>query len=89
MECRRGCGACCVVISISSSLPGMPLGKPAGVRCANLSAANECRVHGTAAYPAVCAAFTPDPARCGTIDADAYRLLAELERLTEPDRSAP
>ena len=29
MECRIGCAACCVVISISSPLPGYPDGKPA------------------------------------------------------------
>ncbi|MDD8045446.1 MAG: YkgJ family cysteine cluster protein, partial [Verrucomicrobiota bacterium] len=32
MECRPGCGACCTVVSISSPIPGMPQGKPAGVR---------------------------------------------------------
>jgi hypothetical protein len=33
MECRSGCGACCVAPSINAPLPGMPQGKPAGVRC--------------------------------------------------------
>ncbi|NBX68342.1 MAG: YkgJ family cysteine cluster protein, partial [Proteobacteria bacterium] len=37
MECRIGCGACCIAPSISSPLPGMPHGKPAGVRCVNLN----------------------------------------------------
>ena len=36
MQCRAGCGACCIAISISSPIPGMPLGKPAGVRCVQL-----------------------------------------------------
>ncbi|MCR3872443.1 YkgJ family cysteine cluster protein, partial [Pseudomonas aeruginosa] len=28
MQCRAGCGACCIAPSISSPLPGMPAGKP-------------------------------------------------------------
>jgi Fe-S-cluster containining protein len=28
MDCRVGCGACCIAPSISSPLPGMPRGKP-------------------------------------------------------------
>ena len=30
MNCREGCGACCIAPSISSPIPGMPHGKPAG-----------------------------------------------------------
>ena len=30
---QLGCGACCIAPSISSAIPGMPDGKPAGVRC--------------------------------------------------------
>ena len=37
MECRIGCGACCIAPSISSPIPGMPDGKPAGVRCVQLT----------------------------------------------------
>ena len=32
MECRSSCGACCIAPSINSPIPGMPHGKPAGVR---------------------------------------------------------
>ena len=38
--CRAGCGACCIAPSISSPIPGMPNGKPAGVRCVQLDANN-------------------------------------------------
>ena len=31
MNCRPHCGACCIALSISSPIPGMPAGKPAGV----------------------------------------------------------
>ncbi|HFY5777145.1 TPA: YkgJ family cysteine cluster protein, partial [Salmonella enterica subsp. enterica serovar Typhimurium] len=27
MDCRSGCGACCIAPSISSPIPGMPYGK--------------------------------------------------------------
>jgi Fe-S-cluster containining protein len=37
MECREHCGACCIAPSISSPIPGMPRGKPGGVRCIHLS----------------------------------------------------
>jgi uncharacterized protein len=84
MKCRKGCGACCVAISISSPLPGMPGGKPAGVRCANLRDDNICLVHGTADYPEVCRSLVPSREMCGGTSAEAIRYLEELERATAP-----
>ena len=46
MDCRIGCGACCIAISISSPIPGMPDGKPAGVRCVQLTDDNKCQLFG-------------------------------------------
>ena len=37
MECRKGCGACCIAPSISSPLPGLPFGKMPGDRCPHLN----------------------------------------------------
>lgn len=37
MTCRPDCGACCIAPSITSPTPEMLGGKPAGVRCAQLS----------------------------------------------------
>jgi len=82
MQCRAGCGACCIAPSISSPIPGMPEGKPAGVRCVQLDEGNLCRLFGRPERPAVCAQFTADPAVCGTTDEQAILLLGELERLT-------
>jgi len=84
MACRPGCAACCVVISISSPLPGHPCGKPAGVRCVNLDPDGLCALYGSDAYPTVCRNFCPDPAFCGLVDDEAYERLAELERITRP-----
>jgi hypothetical protein len=57
MNCRAGCGACCIAPSISSPIPGMPQGKPAGVRCIQLDEANRCRIFGRPERPAVCASL--------------------------------
>ena len=81
MQCRAGCGACCIAPSISSPIPGMPDGKPAGVRCVQLTTDNRCRLFGSPSRPDVCAAFTPEPAVCGDGFAEAMRLIARLEEL--------
>ncbi|HRZ01930.1 MAG TPA: YkgJ family cysteine cluster protein, partial [Burkholderiaceae bacterium] len=46
MNCRPGCGACCIAPSITRPLPGMPDGKPAGVPCAHLDADLRCALWG-------------------------------------------
>lgn len=84
IDCRVGCGACCIAPSITSPLPGMPDGKPAGVRCVNLDAENKCRLWGTAEYPAVCRGFRPMPDVCGENREQAMALIAELESRTRP-----
>ncbi|MEM1114638.1 MAG: YkgJ family cysteine cluster protein [Pseudomonadota bacterium] len=83
MECRRGCGACCIAPSIHSPLPGMPEGKPAGLPCVNLDpVSRDCRLWGGANYPECCRAFRPASDSCGESPAEAMRLLDELERLS-------
>lgn len=82
MQCRIGCGACCVVISISSPIPGMPQGKPAGVRCVQLTDDNRCRLFGQGDRPAICARFRASLEQCGERDEDAYQRLAWLESTT-------
>lgn len=84
MECRSGCGACCVAASISSPIPGHPEGKPAGVRCAQLTADNACAIFGRPERPRVCAALRPTPSMCGVDRDDALRRLEQLERETAP-----
>jgi Fe-S-cluster containining protein len=87
MECRKGCGACCVAISISSPLPNMPYGKKAGVRCLNLSKDNTCSLHNTSDYPDVCKNLRPDLEMCGETNNEAFYYLEKLESLTSPDLS--
>lgn len=88
MECRAGCGACCIAPSISSPIPGMPDGKPAGVRCVQLSPENRCLLFGHPDRPAVCSSLRAEPDMCGGSTADALSYLAELERLTAPDSAS-
>lgn len=82
MACRVGCGACCIAPSISSPIPGMPQGKPAGVRCAQLTEDNRCAIFGQPERPAVCASLRAEPAMCGTSRAHALAWLTRLEAAT-------
>jgi Fe-S-cluster containining protein len=84
MECRIGCGACCIAPSISSPIPGMPGGKPAGVRCAQLTADNRCALFGKPQRPAVCASLRPSAEMCGRNAQDAMIWLACIEQATAP-----
>jgi Fe-S-cluster containining protein len=84
MDCRAGCGACCIAPSISSPIPGMPEGKPAGVPCVQLDEALCCRLFGRPERPAVCVALRPEPQMCGASRAEALAYLAALETATRP-----
>ncbi len=85
MDCRVGCGACCIALSISSPIPGMPDGKPAGVRCVQLTDDNRCKVFGMPERPEVCNRLRPSEEMCGTSMEEALIYLNELEILTRPD----
>ena len=88
MNCRVGCAACCVVISISSPIPGMPGGKQPGVRCVQLTNDGRCRLFGQPDRPDICNRLTPSLEMCGTTDGHAYAYLAALEEATAPKRPA-
>jgi Fe-S-cluster containining protein len=82
MECRLGCGACCIAPSISSAIPGMPEGKVAGERCIQLNAKNLCELFGLPERPKVCADFGAESWVCGDTDEQALIILTDLERNT-------
>lgn len=82
MQCRSGCGACCTAPSISSSIPGMPGGKPAGVRCVQLLEDYRCAIFSDPRRPAVCAGFRPEPEVCGDDREAAICLIGWLEAAT-------
>jgi len=89
LTCRAGCGACCIAPSITSAIPGMPSGKPAGVRCVQLDDAQRCRLFGDPQRPAVCTSLRPTAAMCGDSRDAALQWLARLERATRPSAGGP
>ncbi|WP_018412233.1 YkgJ family cysteine cluster protein [Methyloversatilis thermotolerans] len=85
IACRADCGACCIAPSISSPIPGMPEGKPAGVPCVQLDERLRCRIFGHPERPPVCASLQPGEAMCGGSREHALHHLTWLERQTAPD----
>ena len=83
-SCRENCGACCIAPSITSPIPGMPAGKPAGVPCINLDENMRCRIFNSPERPAVCGSLQPSREMCGRCRSDAMTYLSELEKLTAP-----
>jgi hypothetical protein len=84
MMCRLGCGACCIAPSISSPIPGMPNGKPAGIRCVQLTAENTCAIFGQSERPEVCQSLMPSLEMCGANDDEALTTLTLWELATAP-----
>jgi hypothetical protein len=87
LSCRPGCAACCTAPSISSAIPGMPQGKPAGVPCVQLDAQLRCKIFGRPEHPAVCAQLQASQEMCGPLDDQgefARTYLTRLEKLTRP-----
>ncbi len=82
MDCRTGCGACCIAISISSPIPGMPGGKPAGVICPHLCGNYTCLIYND--RPDVCRNFRADQDYCGVSREMALENLKRLEEATDP-----
>ena len=83
--CREQCGACCIAPSITSPLPGMPEGKPAGVPCIHLDSGMRCRLFGKPERPGVCGSLRPSAEMCGNCREEAMAYLEDLEKKTAPD----
>jgi Fe-S-cluster containining protein len=88
MNCRPGCGACCIAPSITTSLPGMPQGKPAGVPCVHLDAALRCGLWGRPERPAFCSGLQASADMCGASRGHALTWLTALEVATSPAPAA-
>ena len=87
MECRPECAACCIAPSISTPIPGMPNGKPAGVRCIQLTADLRCGIFGDPSRPACCSSLEPSKEMCRSTAEEALHGLTALEIATCPDHS--
>ncbi|MFC5570390.1 YkgJ family cysteine cluster protein [Lysobacter yangpyeongensis] len=84
MDCRERCGACCIAPSITSPIPGMPHGKPAGIPCVQLDDEYRCRLYGRPERPAFCASLRPLASMCGASSGEAMETLTALEVATRP-----
>jgi uncharacterized protein len=83
IACRAGCGACCIHISISSSMPNHPNGKPAGVPCANLNAETMmCNIWNDPDFPDICRRFNAVDWICGSNYQEAMENIINLEKIT-------
>ena len=82
IPCRKGCGACCIALVISSPLPGMSHGKPAGVRCVHLTEDNLCDIYGMPQRPKVCESFQATEELCGRCRSDALDILSRIYALS-------
>jgi len=82
MNCRPGCAACCIAPSISSAMPGLPHGKPAGIPCPHLDGALRCCLFGLPERPAVCRSLSPSAEMCGDTREYALHFLERLEHAT-------
>jgi hypothetical protein len=80
MDCRENCGACCIALSISSPIPGMPEGKPAGIRCIHLEDDYRCALYEQVERPKVCSAFKAEPEFCGNNREEALYILYMLSK---------
>jgi Fe-S-cluster containining protein len=78
MDCRLNCGACCIALSISSPLPGMPHGKSAGVRCIHLLDNYKCDIYKGDDYPLVCSGFNAEKEFCGSSKEEALKILGSM-----------
>jgi hypothetical protein len=63
----------------------MPSGKPAGVRCVQLSPENRCLLFGLPERPRVCVGLRARRDMCGWSTAEALRALEALENATLPE----
>ncbi len=79
MNCRELCGACCIMPSISSSIPGMPNGKPGGTPCIHLTAQYQCGIFTSPDRPKVCDGFKAEKLVCGNNQYEALIILGQLE----------
>jgi hypothetical protein len=84
--CREACGACCIAPSISSAIPGMPNGKPAGVRCVQLGDDLRCAIFGDPRRPSCCSGLQPSEQMCGPSRDFALAWLTQLEIDTQPEQ---
>lgn len=93
MQCRPGCGACCIAPSISTPIPdprgGVARSKAAGERCVQLGSDGLCGLWGSPQRPAVCGGLQASVEMCGSSAREAMVNLERLLRATKPAATSP
>ena len=84
MDCRPHCAACCIAPSITTPIPGMPHGKPAGIPCVQLLPDLRCALFGKPERPPFCVSLRPTDTMCRSSRDEALEYLAALEAETKP-----
>ncbi len=87
-QCRKGCGACCIALSISSPIPGMEQGKASGTPCIHLGTDYSCLIFDDPQRPKVCASLKPLKEMCQDTRESALAYLSHLENITRPNQAA-
>jgi len=64
-------------------MPGMPDGKPAGVKCIHLLDDQSCAIYNNTGKPKVCTDFKAEVEFCGTDREEALRILYSLSDSTQ------
>ncbi|MEM6580523.1 MAG: YkgJ family cysteine cluster protein [Pseudomonadota bacterium] len=88
MQCRQGCGACCIAPSIKQPFYGMPAGKAAGEPCVHLDEALRCRLFDDPRRPECCGRFQAEPDICADQRKTALINLMCLENMTSETTTA-
>ena len=82
MQCRAGCGACCIAPSINQAFYGMPHGKKAGQACVHLDNDKFCQLFNDERRPQCCHDFTAEHELCLSNADEALQALTLLEVYT-------
>ena len=61
-------------------MPGLPNGKPAGMRCPHLTDGNLCSIFKSPERPAVCDGFKAERLFCGDTNEEAIKILTSIEK---------
>jgi hypothetical protein len=64
----------------------MPKGKPAGIRCIQLTTDNLYKLFGLSSRPAVCSSLKPSKEMCHTTKEEAMKYLLKLEEETSTNK---
>lgn len=79
INCRIGCGACCIIPMIPIPYKNHPNGKNSFERCKNLNEKNECMIYDERPEP--CRRFKPKRSTCGKTNEEAFEILSAIEPL--------